>query len=176
MTNLSNYVILKMSDLLTVFIIMEELKMIQRLNLMISKSRVWIFICAALYKFTFWIIDMVNDFKWSAGSGVRSLFSGLFGMVFYLVELAILLEISRKIAEKYTQADFPAPAPRPQAPMQPAQPMQPQMPAQPAQPAQPAAPAQPAQPAAPSGVWYCASCGTQNTGAGAFCSKCGKPK
>ena len=151
--------------------------MIQRLNLMISKSRVWIFICTALYEFTFWIIDMVNGFNsYNAGNGVYRLFSGLFEMIISLVILAVILEISRKIAEKYTQADFPTPAPRPQAQ---AQPMQPQMPAQPTQPvapAQPVQPAAPAQPAAPSGVWYCASCGTQNTGAGAFCSKCGKPK
>ena len=147
--------------------------MIQRMNLAISKARVVIFVVAALYQFTFWIIDMVNGFKASAGIGVFTMFNELFSMLITLVDLAILLEVSRKIAEKYTQADFATSSPQlnynnpnpynaaPQAPVPPQAPVQ---------------QAAPAQPAAAAGVWYCSSCGTQNVGDAAFCAKCGKPK
>lgn len=166
--------------------------MIQRINLAISKFRVGIFVVAALYKFTFWIINMVNAFQNHAavgssggmiggsggGAGVYILFDGLFSMLIELVMLAILLEVSRKIAEKYTQSDFAAPAApqlnyngynaAPQAPVQPQMQVPPQAPVQP----QAQAPAQPAA----SGVWYCSGCGTQNTADAAFCANCGKPK
>lgn len=156
--------------------------MLKKINRFIAQYGIWIFIIAALYKFTFWIINMVNSFNLGAGSGLHSMFSGLFGMVLDLVILAVILEVSRKIAEKYTAADFatpafntnpnngynPAPANNfnaaPQAPVQNATPVQPQV------------PVQPANNATPSGVWYCSSCGTQNDGAASFCSKCGKAK
>lgn len=149
--------------------------MLQRINKAIAQYGIWIFIVAALYKFTFWIIDMVNGFGVSGGYGVRVMFSSLFGMVIDLVILAVILEVSRKIAEKYTQADF-------------AQPVFPANPngynptpannfnAAPQAPVQNAAPVQPVNNVAPSGVWYCSSCGTQNDGATSFCSKCGKAK
>ena len=140
--------------------------MIQRMNLAISKARVWIFIVAALYQFTFWIIDMVNGFKASAGIGVFTMFNELFSMLITLVDLAILLEVSRKIAEKYTQADFAAATPQLTHNSYNA-PVPPQMQA-------PQAPVQPQAPAA--GVWYCSGCGTQNVGGAVFCAKCGKPK
>ena len=155
--------------------------MIQRINLAISKLRVWIFIVAALYRFTFWIIDMVNGFKGGGAYGVYTMFNGLFSMCISLVTLAVLLEVSRKIAEKYTQADFAAPAApqlnynsynaAPQAPVQPQMQVPPQAPVQPTAPAQPAAQAQPT-----AGIWYCSGCGTQNGSDAAFCAKCGKPK
>lgn len=153
--------------------------MIQRINLAISKFRVWIFIVAALYKFTFWIIDMVTMFRLSGGSGVYTMFNGLFGMVIDLIILAVILEVSRKIAEKYSQADFAAtfsPMPNFVAPQVP--PVQPQMKAAPQAPAPAPAPVQPQAPAQPAaaGVWYCSGCGTQNSGEAMFCANCGKPK
>ena len=170
---------------------MEEIIMIQRINLAISKARVGIFCVAALYYFTFWIIDMVNGFKLSGGTGVKIMFQELFSMGISLVMLAVLLEVSRKIAEKYTQADFAAPAaPRlnyntygaaPQAPVQPQMQVPPQAPVPP----QASVPPQPnaAPPVIPpvadpasSGVWFCSGCGTKNEGVAAFCAKCGKPK
>lgn len=151
---------------------------------MIAKFGIWIFLCAATFKFTFWIIDMVDGFKWKAGEGVRALFYGLFEMIFYLIILAVILEVSRKIAEKYTAAEL-APKPATYAAPQQANyqqvPVQPQAPVQQvapqAAPAPQAASAQQAAPVAPTnGVWYCAGCGTQNTADAAFCAKCGKPK
>lgn len=164
--------------------------MIQRINLAISKSRVWIFTVAALYKFTFWIIDMVNGFKGGGAAGVYIMFNELFGMTISLVTLAVILEISRKIAEKYTQADFAAPAaPRlnynpygapPQAPVPPQMQVTPQAPVPPQASVPPQAPTPPQAPVQPagvaSGVWFCSGCGTQNESAAAFCAKCGKPK
>lgn len=161
--------------------------MIQRINLAISKARVWIFCIAALYYFTFWIIDMVNGFKLSGGTGVKIMFQELFSMGISLVMLAVLLEVSRKIAEKYTQADFAAPAPPmlnynsygapPQAPVPPQMQVPPQQAPVPPQVAVPpqAAPSAPPQ-AQSAGVWFCASCGSQNEGIAMFCAKCGKPK
>ena len=96
--------------------------MLKKINLMISKFGIWIFVTAAAYKFTFWIIDMVKGFKADSSNakfgshtanGVYNLFNGLFGMLFYLVILAVLLEVSRKIAEKYSPEELAAP-PRPQ--------------------------------------------------------------
>ena len=133
--------------------------MIQRINLAISKARMWILIVAALYRFTFWIIDMVNGFRASGALGVYTMFNELFGMLVSLVMLAILLEVSRKIAEKYTQADFAAPA----APRLNYNPYN-------------AAPQMQVPPAGAAGVWYCSGCGMQNVGDAAFCAKCGKPK
>lgn len=189
LTNLPKYAILKLSDIssMVYFINWRKKIMLQRINKAISRYGTWIFIIAALYKFTFWIIIMVNSFRLGAGSGLHSMFSGLFSMVLDLVILAVILEVSRKIAEKYTAADFatpafntnlngynPAPANNfnaaPQAPVQNVAPVQPQAPVQ------NATPVQPVNNAAPSGVWYCSNCGTQNNGATSFCSKCGKPK
>ena len=183
---------------------MEENIMLQRINLAISKFRVWIFTVAALYKFTFWIIDMVNSFKYGGGSGVYAMFNGLFGMLVMLAELAILLEVSRKIAEKYTQTDFAAPAapklnynsynappqapvpPQMQAPIPPQQaapvPHQAPTPPQASTPQQAPVlpqvptPPQPAPAPQPASVWFCSSCGSQNESDAMFCAKCGKPK
>lgn len=146
------------------YINLEEEIMMSKINKAIAQNGIWIFLVAALYKFTFWIINMVSDFKWGAASGVRTLFSGLFGMVLDLVILAVILEVSRKIAEKYTAADF---ANNPFAP-----------PTANNYNAAPQAPVQQAGNfAAPNnGAWFCAGCGTQNDNGTSFCAKCGKPK
>lgn len=171
----------------------------QKLNRIISKGGVWIFIFAAVYKFTFWIINMVLAFQTNGGYGVRTMFSGLFDMLLYLVILAVVLEVSRKIAEKYTPEELARPAfnvsappqggymPQngygmPQVPIQQAPvqqvPVQ-QVPVQQA-PVQQApvqqAPAPAPAPAPANNAWTCSACGTQNSADSAFCFRCGKPK
>lgn len=168
----------------------------QKINKFIADNALWIFLGAAAYKFTFYIINLVYTFISSVGSGVRSMFSGLLGAAWDLIVLAVILEVSKKIASGYpAEQKAPQQAPQPtlgQAPaapgtapmpaqqtVQPAQPVQPvpQATAQPAQPAQPvqqveAQPAQPAQPTQPA-IWTCPNCGSQNTEGMAFCAKCG---
>ena len=165
---------------------MEGNKMLKKINACIAKFGMWIFLVAAVYRVTFWIIDMVKGFKadsvnsmFGGGSanGVYALFNGLFGMIISLVTLAVILEISRKIAEKYTPEELGSkPVNNNTAPMNnynaaPQTPVPPQAPVQPQVPYQPQAPVQPA-----ANVWYCAGCGTQNGSNAAFCAKCGKPR
>lgn len=146
----------------------------QKINKFIADNGLWIFLGAAVYKLTFYIINLVNAFtpvgygfdtKVDVGYGMRTLFSGLLGMVWDLIILAVILEVSKKIASGY--------------PAQPARPVQPAQPAQPASPYTAPMPAQqpvqqPAQPAP--AIWTCPNCGSQNTDGMAFCAKCGKPK
>lgn len=130
----------------------------QRINRFIAANGIWIFLCAVVYKLTFYIINLVDAFKYTAGSGVRSLFSGLIGGAWDLIILAVILEVSRKVASSY--------APRPVQ----NNPYNAPMPNQQPRPAQP-------QPQPQGGAaWFCANCGTQNNGGMSFCSKCGKPK
>lgn len=139
----------------------------QKINKFIADNGLWIFLGAAAYKFTFYIINLVNAFESSAGYGVRTLFSGLLGAAWDLIILAVILEVSRKVASGY-----PAQPARPAQPAQPAAPYTAPMPAQ--QPVQPAQPVQ--QPAQAPAIWTCPNCGSQNTEGMAFCAKCGKPK
>lgn len=151
--------------------------MLKKINKFIADAGIWIFIVTALYKFTFWIINMVNGFQTSGAAGCAQLFGGLFQMCVDLIMLAVLLEVSRKIAEKYTPAEL-APSGYGQynngygAPMNGYNQMPPM--GQPQPPMGQPAPQQ-VQPAS-NGVWFCNGCGTQNNGDTAFCSKCGKPR
>lgn len=159
----------------------------QKINKFIADNALWIFLGAAAYKFTFYIIDLVYAFISNVGSGVRTMFSGLLGAAWDLIILVVILEVSKKIASGYP-AEQKAPQPVPAAPgtapmpaQQPAQPAQ-QAAAQPA-PAQPAtapapaqptpAPAQPEPAPAQPAIWTCPNCGSQNTEGMAFCAKCG---
>lgn len=151
----------------------------QKINKFIADNGLWIFLGAAAYKFTFYIINLVLAFQSSVGYGVRNMFSGLLGAAWDLIILAVILEVSKKVASGYPpevrapqpqQAAPVVPAPMPaQQPVQPAQPVQ-QVAAQPVQqPTQPApAPAQPT-----AAIWTCPNCGSQNTEGMAFCAKCG---
>lgn len=154
----------------------------QKINRFIANNGLWIFLGAAVYKLTFYIISLVNAFKpvgygfdakVDVGYGMRTLFSGLLGAIWDLIILAVLLEVSKKIASGYPPE---VRAPQPQAPQAPASPYTAPMPAQqPVQPAQPA-PAQPVQPAPAqptAAIWTCPNCGSQNTEGMAFCAKCG---
>ena len=153
--------------------------MIKSLNTAIAKNEMWIFLGAATYKFVFLIIDIVNSFKYSGARGVETLFEGSLNYVMSLVTLAILLELSAKLAgvvieskpKNYQQPmnNFNGQMGMQQAPVQPT-------PAQPA-PVQPAQePTAPQEQGSAASVWFCSSCGTQNEGASNFCYKCGKPK
>ncbi len=162
--------------------------MIKSLNTAIAKNGMWIFLGAATYKFVFLIIDIVNSFKYSGARGVETLFEGSLNYVMSLVTLAILLELSAKLAgvvieskpKSYQQPinNFNGQMGMQQAPVQPA-PVQPtpapvqQAPVQQAPVQEPTAPQEQGSVA---GVWFCSSCGTQNEGASNFCYKCGKPK
>lgn len=126
----------------------------QKINRFIAENGIWIFLCAATYKFTFYIINLVDAFKFGAASGVRSLFTGLIGGAWDLIILAVILEVSRKVASSY--------APRPVQ----NSPYNAPMPNQQPRPVQPQGGA----------AWFCTSCGTQNNEGTSFCSKCGKPK
>lgn len=148
----------------------------QKINKFIADNGLWIFLGAAVYKLTFYIINLVSAFtpigygldaKVDVGYGMRTLFSGLLGAIWDLIILAVLLEVSKKIASGYSAA--------PQAPQQaPAAPYTAPTPAQ--QPVQQAA-AQPAQPAQPTAaIWTCPNCGSQNNEGMAFCAKCGNKK
>lgn len=133
----------------------------QKINKFIANNGLWIFLGAAVYKLTFYIINLVSAFKpvgygfdakVDVAYGMRTLFSGLLGMIWDLIILAVILEVSRKIASGYSPE-----VKAPQAPMAPVQP------------AQPAAPVQQAAPA----IWTCPNCGSQNNEGMAFCAKCG---
>lgn len=132
--------------------------MLQKINRFIAANSIWIFLIAVTYKLTFYIINLVNGFEANAGLGVRRLFEGLLGAAWELIVLAVILEVSRKVASSY--------APRPVQ----NNPYNAPMPNQQPRPAQPQA--QPQGGAA----WFCANCGSQNNAGMAFCSKCGKPK
>lgn len=180
--------------------------MIKKINTAIAKNGIWIFLGAATYKFVFLIISIVNSFKYSGAGGVRTLFQGMFDYALELAILAILLELSAKLAGVVIESkpifqqpqqplnnynnQIPAQqapvqqmpvqqVPVPQAPVQ-QTPVQ-QAPVQEA-PVQQApaqqAPAQetPAPQSTAASVWFCSNCGTQNEGASNFCYKCGKPK
>lgn len=149
----------------------------QKINKFIADNALWIFLGAAAYKFTFYIINLVLAFISSVGYGVRNMFSGLLGAAWDLIILAVILEVSKKIASGYP-AEQKAPQPVPAAPN--TAPMPAQQPVQPVQAAQqpvPQAAAQPAQPAEPTpaqpAIWTCPNCGSQNTEGMAFCAKCG---
>ncbi|MDE6728210.1 MAG: hypothetical protein K2J80_09785 [Oscillospiraceae bacterium] len=141
--------------------------MLQKLNRIIAQNSLWIFLGAATYKFVFWIINVATSFSnqyTSAASGVKILFQGMFDLALELVILAVILEVSRKIASGYpapTQTNY-NPAPNN---------YNPQMPVQPTNTAPVPQPAP-----ANSDPWFCSNCGTQNNGATSFCSNCGKPK
>lgn len=149
----------------------------QKINKFIADNGLWIFLGAAAYKFTFYIINLVLAFMSSAGYGVRSMFSGLLGAAWDLIVLAVILEVSRKVASGY-----PAEPAKPVQPAQPAQPaaspytapMPAQQPVQPVQ--QPAQPVQPEIPEKTKAIWTCPNCGSQNTEGMAFCAKCGNPR
>lgn len=152
-----------------------EGNVMQKINKFIANNRLWIFLGAAVYKLTFYIINLVNAFKpigygfdtkVDVGYGMRTLFSGLLGMAWDLIILAVILEVSKKIASGY-----PAQPAQPTQPTQPASPYTAPMPAQ-----QPAQPVQPAQPAQAPAIWTCPNCGSQNTDGMAFCAKCGNKK
>lgn len=131
----------------------------QKINRFIAANGIWIFLCAATYKLTFYIINLVSAFKVSGGYGVERLFSGLLGAAWDLIILAVILEVSRKVASSYP----------PERPVQ-NSPYNAPMPNQQPRPAQP-------QPQPQGGAaWFCANCGSQNNGGMAFCAKCGKPK
>lgn len=166
--------------------------MIQKINRSIAKYGIWLFLAVATYKLVFLIMNIVSSFKWNGAGGVRTLFEGCLNYAFDLAVLAILLDVSRKIAESegvviptFTiQPQAPVNNYAPQAPVQPVQPVAP-TPVQPAPvqqaPVQPTPVQQaPTPEMAPQGtaasVWFCSSCGTQNEGASNFCYKCGKPK
>ena len=144
----------------------------QKINKFIADNGLWIFLGAAAYKFTFYIIDLVLAFQSNAGYGVRNMFSGLLGAAWDLIVLAILLEVSRKVASGYPAAPQQAPAAPYTAPMPAQQPVQ-QVPAQPVQPVQPTQPVQPAPAQSTAAIWTCPNCGSQNNEGMAFCAKCG---
>lgn len=173
--------------------------MIKQLNTAIAKNGMWIFLGAATYKFVFLIIGIVNSFRYSGARGVATLFEGFLDYALELAILAILLELSAKIAGVVIESKpmgfqqpvngFSGQMPVQQPPMQqmPAQPMPvPQAPVQPAPAPAPVQQPEPVQTApaqettAPqssaASVWFCSNCGTQNEGASNFCYKCGKPK
>lgn len=128
--------------------------MLQKLNSIIARNGLWIFMGAATYKFVFWVINISTAFAneyTKVGSDLKVLFGGLIDMAWELLILAVILEVSRKIASGYAaNANY-----------------NPQMPVQPNN----AVPTP-----ANNGAWFCTGCGTQNNGASSFCSKCGKPK
>lgn len=150
--------------------------MIQKINRFVAKNALWIFLAAATYKFVFVIMDIVNSFRYNGAHGVRTLFEGLLEYTLTLLLIAVLLEVSRKIAEsegfKFTQSFTNY------APQQPVNYI-PQAPAAPAAPA-PAPTNAPAPASAPvstvSEDWFCAQCGTKNIAGTSFCSQCGRPK
>lgn len=72
--------------------------MIQKLNTAIAKGSMWIFLGTATYKFVFYIIDMVQAFKWSGGQGVQTLFEGLFNLAVDLIILGVVLAVAQKVA------------------------------------------------------------------------------
>lgn len=171
--------------------------MIKKINTAIAKNGIWIFLCAATYKFVFLIISIVNSFKYNGAGGVRTLFEGFFNYALELVILAVLLELSAKLAGVVIEAkpipmqplnnfnqQTVQPAPVQQVPMQQAPVQQAPVQQTPVQqaPVQQApvqqAPAQetPAPQSTTASVWFCSNCGTQNEGSSNFCYKCGKPK
>lgn len=137
---------------------MEEKNMLQKINRFIAANSIWIFLIAVTYKLTFYIINLVNGFEANAGLGVRRLFEGLLGAAWELIVLAVILEVSRKVASGYPPEQrvqpnpYNAPMPNQQQPR----------------------PAQ--QPQGGVAIWTCPNCGSQNNGAMAFCAKCGKPR
>lgn len=136
----------------------------QKINKFIADNGIWIFLCAATYRFTFYIINLVSAFKASAGYGVKSLFGDLFDAAWGLIILAVILEVSRKVASGYPPVQ--------QIQQVPGSPYTAQRPVQPVQPPV----QQPAQPAQPQAIWTCPNCGSQNSEGMAFCAKCGKQR
>lgn len=176
--------------------------MVNGINKFVAKYGDWIFLGAAVYRFVYYILDLVHTFKYSGGGyGVKDLFGGLFNMALYFVLLAAIIGLARKLTgikgvdlsatmnggNMQQNPQYPAQQmPMPQNPVQgapvapapaPVPPVAPVPTAAPA-PAPTAAPAPaPAPTAAPANnVWYCSSCGKQNAAETAFCSNCGKPK
>lgn len=143
--------------------------MVNGINKFVAKYGDWIFLGVAVYKFVYYILDLVQAFKHSGGSGAKYLFSGLFDMFIYLVFIAIVIWATRKITgiKGVSVANTMNGGNTQQNPQYPAQ----QMPQNPAQNVY-----NPVAPTAPAGVWYCAGCGTQNSAETTFCSNCGKPK
>lgn len=133
--------------------------MIHKINSSIAKYGDWIFLGAALYRFTFYILDLITAFNGGAGRGVKYIFSGLFDAALYLILLAVFIGIARKltgisgisILASNNNGYAPQASAAPQVP-----PVIPQVPA--------------------AGMWLCSTCGTQNADGTSFCSKCGKPK
>ena len=72
--------------------------MVNGINKTVAKYGDWIFLGAAVYRFVYYILDLVRTFKYSGGGeGVKTLFGGLFDMVLYFVLLAVIISVARKI-------------------------------------------------------------------------------
>lgn len=132
--------------------------MVNGINKTVAKYGDWIFLGAALYRFVFYILDLVSAFNSGAGYGVKTMFRELFEIALYLILLAAVIGITRKLTGiKGVSITVPTNNNMPQAPSA-------QFPAQ-------GSTISPA-----NSVWFCSSCGTQNNGETSFCSNCGKPK
>lgn len=133
--------------------------MIHKINSSIAKYGDWIFLGTALYRFTFYVLNLITEFKYGAGPGIKYIFSGLFDAALYLILLAIFIGISRRLTGisgiSIIASDNNNYAPQAPGAAQ-VPPVIPQVPA--------------------AGMWLCSSCGTQNADGTSFCSKCGKPK
>lgn len=151
--------------------------MVNGINKTVAKYGDWIFLGAATYRFVFYILDLVSAFKYGGGgNGVKTLFGGLFDMVLYFVLLAAIIGVTRKITgikgvSVAAAMNGNTMLQNPQYPTQ-----QVPMAQNPVQSAPAPTPAPTAAPAPANNVWYCSSCGKQNSGETSFCSNCGKPK
>lgn len=64
-----------------------------------AKGGLWILLSAAVYKFTFFIINIVFYFKIGGGIGAATLIEGLFDLAFDLAALTVVIGAAKKMAK-----------------------------------------------------------------------------
>lgn len=64
-----------------------------------AKGGLWILLFTAVYKFTFFIINIVNAFKSGGGYGAAVLIQGLFDLALVLSALTIVIAAAKKMAK-----------------------------------------------------------------------------